>query len=475
MSGRSGIASSRARAAAWDDGPFRILVIGDFSGGDQAVAGQGIAEPQAVAGDSLDALMARLAPAVALPLEPGDTGSTVAFGCLDDLHPDALVARLQPFRKLMNLRRQLSDPASFAAAVAEMKQGAPALAAEPPSRPPTPRTASAPPAVRDAVDRLARAAVGSAAVTAESAEQALYVGIVDDALGRMLRVILQEPAFHRMEVRWRSLAWLLAAIETGEDLEVFVIDAGRETLLAELRGHRDDITASRLYRRIEEGPQGWSVIIADLTLGADADDIALAAVFAAIGTACGAAVLAGAAAGLLGCSSLVTAPDPVDWSPLEAEAESRWRTLRRFDLAASLGLLLPRVLLRLPYGAATDPIESFAFAEADGGFGHEDYLWGNPAYAAAILLSRSFRRSGWSMTPGDDSVLDGLPAHVAVAADGEKRLQPCAEVALSDRAAAAVLERGPMPLISDRSRPSFRIPRFQSIAHPPRPLAGRWG
>ncbi len=39
----------------------------------------------------------------------------------------------------------------------------------------------------------------------------------------------------------------------------------------------------------------------------------------------------------------------------------------------------------------------------------------------------------------------------------------------------AILERGLMPLLSRRDRPSARLMRWQSIAEPAAALAGPWG
>jgi type VI secretion system protein ImpC len=77
------------------------------------------------------------------------------------------------------------------------------------------------------------------------------------------------------------------------------------------------------------------------------------------------------------------------------------------------------------------------------------------------------------MEPGDELDLEDLPAHT-YDDEGEKRLQPCAEVALSERAAQAVLEAGPMPLLGSRNRNAIRVMRFQSIARPAQALSGAW-
>jgi len=77
------------------------------------------------------------------------------------------------------------------------------------------------------------------------------------------------------------------------------------------------------------------------------------------------------------------------------------------------------------------------------------------------------------MEPGDELEVEDLPAH-SYDDDGEKRLQPCAETTLVDRAAEAILEAGLMPLLSYKNRNAMRVMRFQSIAKPAQALSGPW-
>ena len=86
------------------DTPFRILVVGDFTGGTgrsrRAIA---------VDRDNFDEAMARLAPALRMPF--GNTVLPVMFRELEDFHPDRLFERLPPFQALRGLRRRLPEVA----------------------------------------------------------------------------------------------------------------------------------------------------------------------------------------------------------------------------------------------------------------------------------------------------------------------------------------------------------------------------
>jgi len=56
-----------------------------------------------------------------------------------------------------------------------------------------------------------------------------------------------------------------------------------------------------------------------------------------------------------------------------------------------VGLCLTHVLMRLPYGKDTTPVEEFDYEENVDGRDHSKYLWGNAAYA--------FRRFGVIFRP----------------------------------------------------------------------------
>ena len=212
-----------------------------------------------------------------------------------------------------------------------------------------------------------------------------------------------------------------------------------------------------------------------MTFGPNRPDVLLLGRLAGLARRAGAPFLAAGDPRFLGCDSLAAAPDPEDWRPETGDPAGReaWEALRRHPDAAYLGLALPRFLLRLPYGREDDPIESFDFEELAPDAGHEGYLWGNPAFLLAELLGRSFSRSGGAMRPGEINEVGGLPIHVSGGA-ARPRAVPCAEVLLSDRAAEIILDGGLMPLLSLRDQDVVRLGRFQSIADPSAPLAGRW-
>ncbi|MDD5296324.1 MAG: type VI secretion system contractile sheath large subunit [Rhodocyclaceae bacterium] len=465
---------------------FRLLVMGDFSGGAKRSASLAGRTPAAVDVDNFETLFGRFAPRLDLHLESG-AEVALEFGGLEDFHPDALYRRLPLFQTLRERRVRLMDPASFADAVAEMQadQGAESdsttlerlLGAAPGTTAPRPAGARGTAGI---VDALLRQAVAPHVVAAPSPQRDVYLQGVDGTVAAQMRALLHHPRFQALETAWLGLRSLVGSLGGNEEIRLAVLDVSREELASDLAAAGGEPQKSGLWAQLAEGGAGapggepWSAIAVNLEFGPGADDLKLLASLGAVAAGMGAPILAGASPALLGISSIAAQPDPRDWQALAQEDAARWQALRRSTLAPWIGLALPRILQRLPYGRRGEPVESFPFEELDQKLEHEACAWGNPALALGQLLGLGYLESGDGMVPGDVTELDDLPAYVHEV-DGERRLLPCAEALLGERATDALLSRGLMPILSYRDRNAARLVRFQSIADPAAALSGPWG
>ncbi len=476
--------------------PLRLLIMADFSGRAHRETPVPLADLASrpllpVDVDNLDAVMARLAPKLRLAGAESGAVLNVGFSQLDDFHPDALYRRLEGFQALRRSRARLLNPASFAQAVAELTLSPPS---EPVQTGPAPmeenadllgrllgRPPASPPAARPAdpgaaaIQSLLRTAVQPHIVHTDP-NQAAWVAAVDAAISEQLRTILHQPVFQALEATWRSVQGLVADLDS-DAVQVALLDVTRQELLADLRSAGGNPTATSLYTllidrgvRMPDG-QPWSLLVGDYRFGAGPEDIALLAALGALAAHAGGPFLAEAAPELLSAASAAELADPGAWTPLPTELAEYWQALRQSAVAPWLGLALPRLLLRLPYGRKTDSVEQIEFEEMPMGRNPDAYLWGNPAFACARLITAAFVENGEAFSPGDVLELDDLPAHVYEEA-GERAMQPATEVLLSERAMQAILAKGVMPLLGHRQRNAVRLARFQSLAEPATALAG---
>jgi type VI secretion system protein ImpC len=488
-------ASQLAAQRREDDQPLRILALANLSGRGAGERPEplGRREPVAVDVDNLERVFARFAPRLVFPLPAeGQPGATleIHFASREDFHPDRLW-RSPAFADLRALRAELQNPATWERAAA-------ALGINPGAIPSTP-TAGEKEATADDIQRLlGRAPAAEAPRHGAAAQvQRLLDGIVaphvvrdtsnlrqplidalDEAIGVRMRTILHSPSFQALEAAWCGVGKLVSGLELGETLQLSLLDVSREELAADVAAAGGDLSRCALYPILYRSAQGapddapWSLIVADFRFGPEAGDFALLAAFGALAASCGVPILAGAAPALIGCGATNDLARPGAWQPLHQDETERWRALRRSTVAPWIGLAMPRILGRLPYGARHDPVEAFTFEEMPPGATHEDFLWINAAWDLALLAGQAFAEQGWDFDLTGRLNITDLPSYVTRDEDGATRQQPCAEVLLPEQAGEGMLAAGIMPILSHRNRDAARLLRWQSVADPLQPLAG---
>jgi type VI secretion system protein ImpC len=292
-------------------------------------------------------------------------------------------------------------------------------------------------------------------------------------------LILHQPDFMALEAAWKGLHFLVSRLETGAMLKLYLLDISKAELAADL-GAAENLRSTGLYRILVEqtiqtpGAEPWAVLIGNYRFEKCQEDIDFLGRMAKIARASGAPFIAAACDKMVCRTSLAETPDPDDWGqPENHEAAQAWQALRELPEAAYLGLVLPRFLLRLPYGADTEPVEAFDFEEIPSPLDHEACLWGNAALACALLLGQAFSLDGWRLRSDEMLDINNLPLYLHKD-KAESKLLPCAETLLTQHAAETILDAGLMPLLSFINQDTVRLARFQAIALPPCRLAGRW-
>ena len=432
-----------------DSKPMRLLVIGDFSG--RPVAERpplAIRPTHKVDIDTLDGAMQRLGPRVRL--QAGE----IAFQRIDDFHPDALFTRVELFQ---TLRQARTNPPARNTAAGSDDLGR--LLGKPAESPAAPVAAAA--TAASGIDALIRNIVAPHIVKDTSSETKPYLAAVDAATAAEMRTVLHDPAFQALESAWRGVQWLTSSLELDGPLQLHLFDATREELVGDVIAAGGTLAQTGLYRALVDrwrnvpGGEGWSVIAALFDFGPSTADVGLLAALGLIASNAGGPLLAGADPSLTGA---------------DADALAEWTVLRRSEAAAWIGLAAPRVLLRMPYGKASDPIDAFAFEECAGEPAPNELLWANGSLAALLLIGRTFNERGWDMEPGDEREIGDLPAYTFTR-DGERQMQSCGERLLTESQIDSMIKGGLIPIASRRDRNAVVAIRFQSISDPPAPLA----
>jgi type VI secretion system protein ImpC len=111
---------------------------------------------------------------------------------------------------------------------------------------------------------------------------------------------------------------------------------------------------------------------------------------------------------------------------------------------------LPHTLMRIPYGANTEPTESFNFEEDVDGTDHKKYLWGNAAYSFGTRLTEAFAMYNWCVAirgVEGGGLVQGLPTHTFATDEGEVALKCPTEIAITDRREKEFSDLGFIPLV----------------------------
>ncbi len=490
--------------------PFRVALLGDFSGrGNRKLieTGEALANrrPTLIDRDNFDSIFAKISPRLEIPVgSQGGHTISLKLGDFEEFHPDNLFRRVELFQKLRDTRDKLSARDTFAETAEALGIRGTAPAAPPPPAPvrrdpgqdvqqavsgdllgemleATEKQADQQHASgrTDALTSLVRSIIAPHIVPKADPRQAEAVALMDMATSAQMSALLHYPAFQALEAAWRAVFFLVRNVETSPSLKLLLIDISKEELFRDL-GSSPDLRNTGLYRLLVEktvgtpGAETWAVLAGNYIFEPTREDAALLARLGKVAAAANAPFITGAGPSLLGCKSVQDLPDIHKWkSEPPAEAAAAWKMVRGLAEARYLGLCLPRFIIRLPYGKDTETTEQFEFDEIGENAAHDDYLWANPSFAAALLLAQTFTEQGWEMRLGALSDISGLPIHVYTR-DGEPRSKPCAEVLMTQTAAEEMIGKGFMPVASLKDQPTIRFVRFQSFADPPSALAGRW-
>lgn len=465
---------------------FRIALFGDFSG--RAARGQieigatlAARPPIVLDPDTLEEVIEGFACDLVLPLGAEDAEQeaiSVTLSEFDDLHPDELFENVALFSELVSLRKQLQsgvtvDHASRSLADWAKRFGTPVR---------VPKRASggqAVPADRrlsafqqligdqdnslrevSALDTLLARIVGPHIHALPNPDVAAMQQAVDAALSDAMRLVLHHPEFQSVEAQWRSLDLIARSVEVDDTLEVVLYDVSAEELAADLAA-QDDLSQSGLTRLLTEAPLdpetgrgGYSALIGLYGFEETPPHAELLGRIARVAAHVDAPFFTSLSPGFLQTSRQ-------DRAPLVASA---WDTLQQMPEAGHLGLASPRFLLRRPYGAKSDPLDSFAFEEFTQSEGLRGMLWGNPVVLVTILLARSFKENGAAMQLGSIMSLGDMPYHTVTDRFGDQVALPCTERNIDLDKIALANDRGVMAVSAVKGRDELRLTSFFSIA-----------
>ncbi len=279
---------------------------------------------------------------------------------------------------------------------------------------------------------------------------------IDRLISAQMNEIMHHEEFQKLEGSWRGLHHLVKNSLTGTQLKIRVMSATKKDLLKDFE-RALEFDQSALFKKVYEDEYGtyggapFGALIGDYEFGNHPQDMSLLENMSQVAAASHAPFLSAASAGLFGWDTFSEMSEVRDVSKIFDRTEyMKWRSFRESEDSRYVGLTLPHVLMREPYGAATKPTESFRFEEDVDGTNHKKYLWGNAAYSLGTRLSEAFSMYGWCVAirgVEGGGLVQGLPTHTFETDEGELAMKCPTEVAITDRREKEFADNGFIPLV----------------------------
>ncbi len=333
--------------------------------------------------------------------------------------------------------------------------------------------------VENAVQTLAEYVLKDTSIVSDDALNSIQAIIakIDQKLTEQVNLIIHHEDFQQLEGAWRGLHHLVNNTETDEMLKIRVMNISKKELgktLKKFKGTAWD--QSPLFKKLYEeeygqfGGEPFGCLVGDYHFDHSPQDVELLTQISQISAASHAPFITGVSPSTLQMDSWSELANPRDLTKIFSTPEyAAWRSLRESEDSKYLGLAMPRFLSRLPYGAATDPVDEFDFEEDTEAADSSKYTWSNAAYAMATNINRSFKLYGWcSQIRGIESggAVEGLPVHTFPTDDGGVDMKCPTEIAISDRREAELAKSGFMPLIHKKNSDFAAFIGAQSLHKP---------
>lgn len=293
-------------------------------------------------------------------------------------------------------------------------------------------------------------------------------------LSRHLNQMIHSAVYEELEAAWRGLDYLLKNAPRHEDIKIMVLPCSMQEVAKDLAApHLEDTS---LYKKIVEstfgqlGGEPFGMVVLDTDFAEFDRSSPVLSVLSDLGAAATCPIITNAPAMLCGLktwgdiaargeeaatstASLIPQESVLGYGKARENPTSRW-----------LGLCMPRVVARLPYGGKRNPIESFAFEDES-----TEPLMMGAAYAFAVNVARAHADYGWPVRirgVQSGGLVDTLTGYTFPTSAGGIALNCPTEIALSDQIEADLGKAGLIPLVHRANTDTAVFLGAQSLYRP---------
>ena len=281
------------------------------------------------------------------------------------------------------------------------------------------------------------------------------IAAIDRLVSSQVNEIMHTAEFQSLEATWRGLERLCKSSESAKNLHIKVINANKKELLKDFE-RAPAFDQSRLFRIIYEeqfgtlGGSPFGILTTDYSFGRTPQDVRLLQELSHVAASAHAPLIGCAGSTLFDMDSYTELAEPRDLARIFESGEmASWRSFRSSEDARYVALALPHILMRLPYGPHTTPVEEFNFIEDCDGTDHQKYLWGGASWALTERIIESYSEYGWCAAirgVEGGGVVKDLPLHAFKSLSGDTLTKCPVEIAITDRREKELSDLGFIPL-----------------------------
>lgn len=233
------------------------------------------------------------------------------------------------------------------------------------------------------------------------------ISLIDGMLCQQSAKILHHPQFLQLEAGWRGLAHLADCKERAGEapIRIRVLNA----TWSELRRDFDrasDFDQSQLFQLVYDNEFGmpgglpFGALLADYDVHPRPspkhphDDIAVLKSLSQVAAAAFCPVFLNASPSMFGVDRFDQMQHSIDYGKVQSDLDFlAWRQFRETEDSRFVGLAMPRMLMRRPYGSQQIARSGYLFDEMD--TDRDAHVWGGAVYAVGETLIRAFGQSRW--------------------------------------------------------------------------------
>lgn len=248
-----------------------------------------------------------------------------------------------------------------------------------------------------------------------------HLAELDKQISQQLDEVMHHAEFQQLESTWRGLKFLIDRTDFRQNVKIELLDIAKDDLRQDFEDS-PEIIQTGLYHHTytteydTPGGEPIAAIISNYEFDRSPQDISLLRSISHISASAHMPFIGSVGPQFFGKETMEDVAAIKDIGSYFDRAEYlKWKAFRDSDDARYIGLTMPRVLGRLPYGPETVPVRSFNYIEQVKGPDHDKYLWTNASFAFAANMVKSFIDNGWCVQirgPQAGGAVKELPIHL---------------------------------------------------------------